>query len=118
MCILTSPTPGNGRRAVVRTTDAFGGLSVLVNNAGIVSFGGVESCTLEQRARILDVNLTGVFNGIKAAVPALKTSGSASIINISSITGAGDESAFATGSSFVIDAGETAGLAHNTAPED
>ena len=41
------------------------------------------NCTLEQCARILDVNLTGVFNGIKAAVPALKASGAASNINIS-----------------------------------
>lgn len=74
--------PGQWEATVTRTIEAFEGLSILVNNAGIVSFGSVETCSQEQWARVMDVNPTGVFNGIKAALPALKSSGVASIINI------------------------------------
>ena len=45
---------------------AFGSLSVLVNNAGIVNFGRIDEYSHGDWARIIDVNLTGVFNGIEA----------------------------------------------------
>lgn len=79
--------PADWDAAVQEAVDAFGGLSILVNNAGIVTFGRVDEYPHDEWARIIDVNLTGVFNGIKAAVPALSRSGAASIINVSSIAG-------------------------------
>jgi len=79
--------PSDWDAAVNEAASAFGGLSILVNNAGIVNFGRIDAYPHEEWARIIDVNLTGVFNGIKAAVPALAKAGSASIINISSIAG-------------------------------
>lgn len=82
---VTSPT--DWQQAVNAAIDEFGSLSVLVNNAGIVNFGRIDEYPHEAWARIIDVNLTGVFNGIKAAAPSLALSGSASIINISSIAG-------------------------------
>ena len=60
----------------------FGGLDVLVNNAGIVNFGPIEEYTLDQWNTIIAINLTGVFLGIKAAVPAIIRSSAGSIINV------------------------------------
>lgn len=65
----------------------FGGLDILVNNAGIANFGTIEEYTLEQWDKMIAINLTGVFYGIKAAVAPLKESGAGSIINISSTAG-------------------------------
>jgi 3alpha(or 20beta)-hydroxysteroid dehydrogenase len=79
--------PAGWQQAVDEAVSAFGGLSILVNNAGIVNFGRIDDYPHEQWARIIDVNLTGVFNGIKAAAPVLARSSPASIINVSSIAG-------------------------------
>lgn len=73
--------------AVAVATEAFGRLDVVVNNAGIANFGPIEDYTLDAWQKIIDINLTGVFYGIKAAIPALKESGKGSIINISSTAG-------------------------------
>ncbi|WP_130176680.1 SDR family oxidoreductase [Cryobacterium sp. SO1] len=73
--------------AVATAVDEFGGLDVLVNNAGIVNFGTVEDYTLESWNTIIAVNLTGVFLGIKAAVPVIIRSKAGSIINVSSTAG-------------------------------
>jgi 3alpha(or 20beta)-hydroxysteroid dehydrogenase len=73
--------------AVQAAVEAFGGLDVVVNNAGIANFGPIEEYTLEAWDQIIAINLTGVFYGIKAAIPALKKSGKGSIINISSTAG-------------------------------
>jgi 3alpha(or 20beta)-hydroxysteroid dehydrogenase len=73
--------------AVAATVSAFGGLNVLVNNAGIVNFAPIGSYTPEQWDAVIAVNLTGVFNGIWASVDAMKKSAPGSIINISSTAG-------------------------------
>ena len=68
--------------AVALAVADFGGLDVLVNNAGIVNFGPIEEYTLDQWNTIIAINLTGVFLGIKAAVPAIIRSSAGSIINV------------------------------------
>ena len=73
--------------AVAEAVSAFGTLTTLVNNAGIFHPGGVESETPEGWNRMIAVNQTGVFLGMKAAVPELLKSGNAAIVNISSLYG-------------------------------
>ncbi|HEY8700192.1 MAG TPA: glucose 1-dehydrogenase [Arthrobacter sp.] len=79
--------PQDWESAVNAAVETFGGLNILVNNAGIVNFASIEDYTLEQWNAVIAVNLTGTFNGIKAAIPALKQSRGGSIVNISSIAG-------------------------------
>ncbi|TFD47932.1 SDR family oxidoreductase [Cryobacterium sp. Hh11] len=74
-------------RAVAVAVESFGGLDILVNNAGIAEFVSLEDTTMELWDRTIAINLTGAFRGIQAALPALKESEHASIINISSIAG-------------------------------
>lgn len=61
------------------------GLSVLINNAGIGATGGVESLPTPDWQRVMGVNLEAVYFGCKYALPWLKQSQPASIINISSL---------------------------------
>jgi 3alpha(or 20beta)-hydroxysteroid dehydrogenase len=74
-------------KAVATAVDTFGRLDILINNAGIANIAPIDEFTLEQWAKIIDINLNGVFYGIKAAIPALKESGAASVINVSSTAG-------------------------------
>ncbi|MFC8043596.1 glucose 1-dehydrogenase [Nocardia sp. NPDC057353] len=79
--------PEEWEAAVAVAVQEFGSLTVLVNNAGIVNGAPVHKFDLDQWRRILDVNLTGTFLGLRAAVPAMKKAGTGSIINVSSIEG-------------------------------
>jgi 3alpha(or 20beta)-hydroxysteroid dehydrogenase len=79
--------PDDWARAVAVASSEFGGVDILVNNAGIINVGLIEDYELSEWQRILDINLTGVFLGIRAVVPAMKAAGRGSIINISSIEG-------------------------------
>jgi len=73
---------------VVRETEAvFGPVSVLVNNAGVVGVGALESMAEAEFRRVIDINLIAVFLGMKSVIPSLKRAGGGSIINISSVAG-------------------------------
>lgn len=73
--------------AIAETVARFGGLDILVNNAGIFTRGSVLEASVADWRRTIDIDLTGVFLGMHAAGEALKASGHASIINVSSIAG-------------------------------
>jgi NAD(P)-dependent dehydrogenase (short-subunit alcohol dehydrogenase family) len=74
-------------RVVADTIKQYGGLTTLVNNAGFANLKGVEEETLEGFNQIVAVCQTGVWLGMKAAMPALKKTGNGAIVNISSLYG-------------------------------
>jgi NAD(P)-dependent dehydrogenase (short-subunit alcohol dehydrogenase family) len=74
-------------RAIGATVGRFGGLDILINNAGVGIFAEVAEMTPSQWAEVIDTNLTGVFNACHAALPYLRERGGGSIINISSLSG-------------------------------
>ena len=65
----------------------WGGLNILVNNAGIGIGGSIVEMTLADWQRQQAINLDGVFLGVRAAIPKMIASGSGSIINMSSVAG-------------------------------
>jgi len=73
--------------AVKATLEAFGGWHVLVNCAGILKRGTVESTSLDDWHQVMDVNLTGTWRGCRLAVGHMKDHGGGSIINLSSVAG-------------------------------
>jgi 2-keto-3-deoxy-L-fuconate dehydrogenase len=73
------------RGAVGEAVAALGGLDVLVNNAGIGAVGGVDANDDAEWHRVLDVNVVGLVRVTRAALPALRVSGRAAIVNTCSI---------------------------------
>lgn len=76
----------DAERALAETVARFGGLDVLVNAAGGLSSGTIESTTLGAWDAMLDVNLRAVFHLMQLAIPHLATR-RGNIVNVSSVTG-------------------------------
>jgi NAD(P)-dependent dehydrogenase (short-subunit alcohol dehydrogenase family) len=79
--------PRAWQRAVDTAVRTFGGLDTLVNVAGIVAWEGIEATELDGWHRVVAVNQTGTWLGMKHAMPALLAAGDASIVNTSSVLG-------------------------------
>jgi NAD(P)-dependent dehydrogenase (short-subunit alcohol dehydrogenase family) len=74
--------------AVEQTLKHFGGLHLAVNNAGIAApYAAVGDIEPADWQRVLDVNLTGVYNSLRCEIPALLSSHGGAIVNVSSILG-------------------------------
>jgi 3alpha(or 20beta)-hydroxysteroid dehydrogenase len=87
---------GSWSAAVAAAERDFGALHVLVNNAGVQNPPApIEHTDPATWSRILDVNLTGTFLGIRAAAPALRRAGGGAIVNIGSTTGLGGTAHYA-----------------------
>ena len=74
------------QQAVKTTVETFGQLDIVIANAGLGHFGSIEDLTSQQWNEVIDTNLTGVFNSIKASVDALKET-KGYYITISSLAG-------------------------------
>ena len=93
---LDASSEADWARIVAAAGERYGGLTSLVNNAGIFLPGGVEDTSASDWDRIMQVSQKSVWLGMKAAMPLLKKSGNASIVNMSSILGlVGDPGSFA-----------------------
>jgi NAD(P)-dependent dehydrogenase (short-subunit alcohol dehydrogenase family) len=74
------------KKAVAKTVDAFGSVDVLIANAGVGHFASITELTPEQWNQTIDINLTGVFNSVKAGIDELiKSKGY--LITIASLAG-------------------------------
>jgi 3alpha(or 20beta)-hydroxysteroid dehydrogenase len=74
-------------QVVARTEELFGPVTALSNNAGIVIHKPMMDTTEEEFRRVVDVNLVGVFLGMKAVVPSMRRAGHGAIVNLSSVAG-------------------------------
>jgi NAD(P)-dependent dehydrogenase (short-subunit alcohol dehydrogenase family) len=71
-----------------RITEDFGGVDILINNAGIGLFSSVESMSVEDFRAVLETNVFGVFYCCHEVIPLMKRRGGGYIVNISSLAGA------------------------------
>ena len=74
-------------KTAITAAQAMGPLTTLINNAGILQFKAISEQSTEEFLNILNVNLVGCYNGIRAVLEPMKANKSGSIINISSIDG-------------------------------
>ena len=79
--------PDGWQKLVDAALDRFGRLDALVNNAGIVKVGPLRGSSVSDWQRVLDVNLTGAYLGMRAAIEPMIDGGGGSIVNISSVEG-------------------------------
>ena len=89
--------PADAQRLVDETVRRFGGVDVLVNNAGIGKFGNVADMSVDDWRQIIETNLSGVFYCSRAAIPVMKARGAGFIVNISSLA---SKNAFVGGAAY------------------
>ncbi len=71
--------------AVARTVGLFGSLDVMINNAGVISpIGRIEDIDVQAWGTMIDINLKGVFHGMKAVLPVMAAQGGGTVLTISS----------------------------------
>jgi len=89
--------PADAQRTVDDTVARFGGLDVLVNNAGVGRFAHVADMSIDTWREVIDTNLSGVFYCTHAALPHMRRRGGGYIVNISSLAG---KNAFTGGAAY------------------
>ena len=103
--------------ALAHVRETWGGLDLLVNNAGVAAGGRIDVATMEEWRWIVDINLFGVVRGCRTFTPLLKEQGSGHIVNTASLAGlvhAPGMSAYNTVKAGVVALSET--LSHELAP--
>ncbi len=107
--------PEDMQALVDKTVEAYGRLDIAVNNAGI---GGEQNLTadysIEGWRKVIDINLSGVFYGMKFQIPAMLANGGGAIVNVASILG---KVAFASAPAYVASKHGVVGLTTSAAQE-
>jgi 3-oxoacyl-[acyl-carrier protein] reductase len=85
LCDITKSSEVN--EMVSQVQETFGHVDILLNNAGIIRRGTIETVTEEDWDQVIEVNLKGTFNCCKAVVEMMKQQGYGKIVNVSSIAG-------------------------------
>ena len=73
--------------AIAFAEKTFGPVDILINNAGVVGFTPLDTCELAEWNRVIDINLTGTFLGIRYIADSMKRAGGGVIVNMSSTAG-------------------------------
>jgi len=108
-------SPRDGEALVAQTIERFGGLHVAVNNAGIAGPSApVGEYPIDGWDKVIAVNLSGVFYGMRAQIPALLKAGGGAIVNMASILG---QVGFRNASAYVAAKHGVVGLTQNAAIE-
>jgi len=114
---MDAADPAQAKAAVRRALNDLRNIDALINNAGASGFGPLDAISIDEWRRVIDINLSGVFYVIKAALPGMISRKSGTIINVSSIwgmTGASCEAHYSAAKAGVI--GLTKALAKELAP--
>jgi NADP-dependent 3-hydroxy acid dehydrogenase YdfG len=82
---LDVTTLGDVQAFVNFSMETYGRIDVIVNNAGVMPLSRLEELKVDERNRMIDVNIRGVLHGIAATLPIMKKLGSGQIVNLSSI---------------------------------
>lgn len=82
---LDVSSPEDWQRVVADVTAAWGTIDILVNNAGIAVPRGVLETELDEWNKVLAINTTGTWLGMKTVIPVMRTAGHGSIVNVSSL---------------------------------
>jgi NAD(P)-dependent dehydrogenase (short-subunit alcohol dehydrogenase family) len=116
LVMKTDVTDEGGVEALVRgVVEAWGGLDVMVNNAGVGVAAKAVDTSEEDWQRVLDVGLKGTFLGIKHAVPAIRESGGGAIINMASVValvGVKDRAAYSAAKGGILALTRAAAMDH------
>lgn len=71
--------------AVTACVDAFGGLDILINNAGVIEpIAGLMDSDPDEWGHVIDINVKGVYHGMRAAMPVMAAAGGGTVLTISS----------------------------------
>ena len=79
--------PADAERVIKTAVDRFGGVDILINNAGVGHFEAVAEQSVDDWAQVIETNLSGVFYCCRAAIPVLRQRGGGWIVNIGSLAG-------------------------------
>lgn len=88
VCAKTDVTSHQEVQALINTAiETFGGIDVLVNNAGLMAIAPLSETKVDEWNRMIDINIKGLLYGIAAALPVFQKKGSGHFINIASVAG-------------------------------